>query len=62
MNPLEAVMLSYTESDLCRAIVSDDGEPLALTGPYIGSGFWAQKVDGNTPKTFATVQRRARMG
>ena len=30
--PTEAVMWSWSESDLCRCIASDAGEPLALTG------------------------------
>ena len=56
MSPLEAVMLSYTESDLCRTIVSDDGEPLALTG-LVGNRIWLL----GTEKLTATRQRRLQL-
>ncbi len=32
MSPHEAVKASYCESDICRGIASDDGEPVGLCG------------------------------
>lgn len=56
MSPMEAVMISYEESDLIRCIVSDDDEPLALTG-LVGNRIWLL----GTEKLTATKRRRLQL-
>lgn len=54
--PTEAVMWSWSESDLCRCIASDAGEPLALTG-LVGNRIWLL----GTEKLVATRERRLQL-
>ena len=52
----EAVMWSWSESDLCRCIAAADGEPLALTG-LVGNRIWLL----GTEKLTATHERRLQL-
>lgn len=54
--PIEAVMQSWAESNECRCIASDAGEPLALTG-LVRNRIWLLA----TEKLTATKQRRLQL-
>lgn len=54
--PMEAVMDSWAESDLCRCIETDDGVPVGLTG-LNGNRIWMLGTDELT----ATRSRRLQL-
>ena len=49
----EAVLMSWAESDICAAIVDEDGVPVGLTG-VVGDRIWMLGTEGLT----ATKERR----
>ena len=56
VKPREAVMQSWVESNVCRCIASDSGEPLALTG-LVGNRIWLLGTENLT----ATKHRRLQL-
>ena len=53
VSPAEAVLRSWAESDLCQAIVTEDGVPAGMTG-VVGTRIWML----GTPELTATKERR----